>query len=643
MTGQLLRDLAWLPPPPVDFRSRLKALGDTPATTGREIRYLASHALNGNQLTDLARAIDKLRKANADFAPLAPLRLGIVSNATTSLLAPVLVGTAARHGFAVECVETEFNQGLQAGLDPQSDLNRSKSDVVLLAVNWRGLFLQSGIGDAADAEQAIEKSIRYLTSMAHAIGTHSGATIIFETIARPPEQLFGSYDLRMPGTLRYLTDNFNRALAERLHGTPHLLLDVAALAENVGLADWHDNTLWYAAKLAFSQRFLPLYADHVARVLASLRGKSRRCLVLDLDNTLWSGVIGDDGLEGIVLGAGSGVGEAHLETQRVALKLRERGIVLAVSSKNEDDIARRSFREHPDMVLKEAHVAVFQINWQDKASNIKAIADALSLGVESMVLLDDNPAEREQVRQALPEVAVPELPTDAALHSRYLLASGCFEALSFSDEDRIRADYYQTNAARAVMIDASGDLDAFHRSLEMTITFAPFDVVGRDRIAQLIAKSNQFNLTTRRYTPAEIDAIMGAGDVFTLQVRLSDKLGDSGMISVVICRKRVDAWEIDTWLMSCRALGRRVEEAVLHEIADQARRSGARRLLGRYIPTARNAIVRGHYEKLGFTREEEADGSSTWLLDLNALDPADLPIRIVHPVANEARQPLERV
>jgi len=645
MTGQLLRDLAWLPAPPANFRGRVKALDGAPAGgIGREIRYLACHALSGNQLTDLARAIGKLRKASADFMPLAPLRLGIVSNATTSLLAPALVGTAARHGFALECVETEFNQGLQAALDPQSDLNRSKPDVVLLAVNWRGLPLHSAIGDAAGAEQAIEKSIRYLTLIADAIGTHSGATVIFETIARPPDQLFGSYDLRVPGTVRHLTDGFNRALADRLRGTPHLLLDVAALAENVGLADWHDNTVWYAAKLAFCQRLLPLYADHVARVLASLRGMSRRCLVLDLDNTLWRGVIGDDGLEGIVLGAGSGIGEAHLETQRFALKLRERGIVLAVSSKNEDGIARRAFREHPEMLLKEVHVAVFQINWQDKASNIKAIADSLSLGLESMVLLDDNPAEREQVRQALPEVAVPELPADAALHARYLLASGCFEALSFSEEDRVRADYYQADAARAAMIETSGNLDAFHRSLEMTVTFAPFDAVGRDRIAQLIAKSNQFNLTTRRYTAAEVGAMQGADDVFTLQVRLSDKFGDNGMISAVICRQVADTWEIDTWLMSCRVLGRRVEEAVLREIADQARRSGARHLLGRYIPTARNALVRGHYEKLGFTRvQEERDGSTVWLLDLDALEPVDLPMHVVRPVASGAGQPLEKV
>lgn len=631
MTSELLTDLSWLPRAGADFRARVKALSAAPESdVGRDLRYLASHALNGNQLTDLARAIGKLRESGADLKPLAPLRLGIVSNATTGLLAPALIGSAARHGFALDCVETEFNQGLQAALDPRSVLNAAKPDVVLLAVNWRGLPLQATLGDAAEAEQAIAQSIGYLTAIADAIGTRSRATVIFETVARPPEALFGSYDLRVPGTARHLIDGFNRALAERVRGTPHLLLDVAALAENVGLADWHDSTLWYAAKLAFSQRMLPLYTDHIARLLASLRGKSRRCLVLDLDNTLWGGVIGDDGIEGIVIGEGSAVGEAHLETQRVALKLRERGIVLAVSSKNVDAIARRAFREHPDMLIKEDHVAVFQINWQDKASNIKAIADNLSLGLESMVLLDDNPVEREQVRQALPDVAVPELPADPSLHARCLLASGYFEAVAFSSEDRVRADYYQANAVRSVLIQNSGDLDGFHRSLEMTITFAPFDIVGRERIAQLIAKSNQFNLTTRRYSAADIAALEDAAGVFTLQVRLSDKFGDNGMICVAICRADGDAWEIDTWLMSCRVLGRRVEEAVLHEIARHARQSGATALRGRYIPTARNALVRDHYAKLGFRRTEETtDGGSVWTLDLAELQPVDLPMQVV--------------
>ncbi len=242
------------------------------------------------------------------------------------------------------------------------------------------------------------------------------------------------------------------------------------------------------------------------RVLSALRGKSRRALVLDLDNTIWGGVIGDDGLQGIQCAQGDAAGEAYLSVQRLALELRERGIVLAVSSKNNDEVARSPFRHHPELLLKEEHIAVFQANWNDKATNIKAIAQELSLGLDSMVFLDDNPVERNLVRQILPEVAVPELPSDPALYARTLAAAGYFESVVFSDEDVKRARYYQDNARRVGLQKQAGDIDAYLESLQMEITFQPFDETGRARIAQLINKSNQFNLTTRRYTESEVAA-----------------------------------------------------------------------------------------------------------------------------------------
>src|SRR5258706_8613992 len=232
---------------------------------------------------------------------------------------------------------------------------------------------------------------------------------ILQTLARPAESTFGTLDAAVPGTQRAVIDAVNRSLADSIAGTEDLLLDVAGLAETVGLDSWHDATLWNMAKLPFANEFVPLYAEHICRIVAALRGKSRRCLILDLDNTLWGGVIGDDGLEGIVIGQGDPTGEAHLEVQRTAISLRERGIVLAVSSKNEDDVARSPFRKHPEMLLREDHIAVFQANWSDKATNIRAIASQLSLGLDAMVFLDDNPAERALVRRELPEVAVPEL------------------------------------------------------------------------------------------------------------------------------------------------------------------------------------------------------------------------------------------
>ncbi len=360
-----------------------------------------------------------------------------------------------------------------------------------------------------------------------------------------------------------------------------------------------------------------------------MRGKSRRALILDLDNTVWGGVIGDDGLEGILIGQGDPVAEAHLSVQQTALQLRDRGIVLAVSSKNEDETARLPFRQHPEMLLKEEHIAVFQANWNDKASNIQAIAQELNLGLDAMVFLDDNPVERNLVRRHLPQVAVPELPEDPALYARTLLAAGYFDAVAFSKEDRERADFYRNNARRVALKEKVGDIDAYLASLSMRITFQPFNDIGRARIAQLINKSNQFNLTTRRYTEAEVQEIQGDSSCRTLQVRLSDTFGDNGMISVVICREQGEDWLIDTWLMSCRVLARKVETAVLQELLRQARTAGVRRLTGWYRPTERNKMVEEHYSKLGFEAVGLAEeGGTLWTLEVATAPVVEVPMVI---------------
>jgi FkbH-like protein len=289
-----------------------------------------------------------------------------------------------------------------------------------------------------------------------------------------------------------------------------------------------------------------------------------------------------------------------------------------VSSKNEDETARLPFRQHPDMLLHEEDFAIFQANWKDKATNIKAISDTLSLGLDAIVFVDDNSFERDMVRQVLPNVAVPEMPEDPAQYVRTLSAAGYFEAVTFSEEDAKRTLYYAANARRATLERQVGDVSMYLASLEMEIDFQPFNETGRARITQLINKSNQFNLTAKRYTEAEVASFEADLRVLTLQVRLRDKLGDNGMISVIICRcSEAGVLEIDTWLMSCRVLGRRVEEAVLRELLDQAKRRGAGTLRGVYRPTDRNKLVEEHYAKLGFALvEAREDGSTVWELEV---------------------------
>ena len=627
--------LQWLPHAPQDFSARLKTLSRSKGPLGRELQALALHALDLNQLTKLAKVIGKIRveAQSGDWSldPLVPFRLAVLSNSTVDLMVPALVASAARYGIALEVIQPSYDQVAQEALTPDSGVNSSQPDAVLFALDYRAMPLKLSLGDAEVSAATVEGAIGYLQVLGNGIRTNSNAVCIFQTFAPPVETLFGSLDRALPGTLRSLIDGINRELVAHVAGSGDVLLDVAGLAETVGLADWHNPQWWNLAKLSFAYDLIPLYADHVARVIAAIRGKSRKVLVLDLDNTIWGGVIGDDGLEGIKLAQGDAAGEAHLAVQRLALDLRQRGIVLAVSSKNTDEIARAPFLEHPEMLLKLEHIAVFQANWNDKATNIQAIADELSLGLDSVVFLDDNPVERGLVRRLLPQVAVPELPEAPDDYARTLAAAGYFEAVAFAGEDLNRADFYQGNARRANLQKQVGGLDAYLASLDMTITLQPFDATGRARIVQLINKSNQYNLTTRRYTEPEVAAAENNPEVFTLQVRLSDTFGDNGMISVVICRPGKEGeWDIDTWLMSCRVLGRKVEHMVLREILEHARSAGIHRLIGTYIPTERNRLVVDHYLKLGFTKvAEDESGLTRWELAVTGAAPESAPMKVI--------------
>jgi FkbH-like protein len=632
MSDSLFTNLEWLPAPPKTFSALCQSVLESDENPGRRIRALATSRLDANQMHRLAKSIVRMQKDGVALSPLTPFRLGILSNATVDFIVPALVASAARYGIALECVAAGYDQAIQDALTPDSSVNLAQPDGVLLALDFRTFSLISPLGNRESALSATRSALAQLDMIRSGIHANTKATCLVQTIAAPPEVLFGSLDRALPGTLRSAIEVLNRDIAESVIGSGDALVDVAGLAGTVGFAEWHSPRDWNLAKLPFADKFLAVYADHVARVIAALRGKSRRCLVLDLDNTLWGGIIGDDGLQGIQLSQGNATGEAHLAVQQLALSLRERGVVLAVCSKNEDSNARLPFRHHPDMLLREDHIAVFKANWNDKATNLRAIADELSLGLESMVLLDDSVFERDLVRQMLPEVAVPELPADPALYARALSAAGYFESVAFLPEDLQRAGFYEQNAQRQTL-QQTADLQSYLASLDMEITFLPFDATGRARITQLVNKSNQFNLTTRRYSEAEIASLESDPGCFTLQVRLSDRFGDNGMISVVICREQPAlCWEIDTWLMSCRVLGRGVETMVLNELLHYARDRGIRRLLGAYIPTERNKLVESHYLKLGFTLLDRAEnGATRWELDVDTASMEKAPMRVRRP------------
>ena len=631
----MLTNLEWLPALPADFRESARALGaeidrGMGEDFGERMLALATHALDDGQLGRLAKLAKQITATGTLPAGFIGARLGILGDGTLSLYSAPLAGSALRHGLVLDVVEGNYGAGVQEARDPSSALHTSNLDFALVVTDARLLGLDLAAPSKDDAAAKVDAAFQRLTLIVEGLRPSVASAILVQTVVPPLDTLFGSFDRVEAGSPFAMVESLNRRIADWAAEGRVIVVDVARLAGAVGLERWDEPAHWHASKLGFSPAMIPLYADVAARTIAAVRGRSRKCLVLDLDNTLWGGVIGDDGLNGIALGQGSGTGEAFVAIQRMALELRSRGIVLAVCSKNEDDAARLPFREHPDMVLREEHIAVFQANWTDKAANLRAIAETLNIGVDSLVFLDDNPAERLQVRGRLPMVAVPELPEDPALYPRYLAAAGYFEAVAFSAEDRERAGYYQANAQRASAMSASGDLGDYLASLDMVCTIAPVDAVTRPRVSQLINKSNQFNLTTHRYSEAEVEAAERDPARHAIQVRLVDRFGDNGIIGVTIADKTGEAWEIETWLMSCRVLGRRVPEAVLAHLAAAARSDGARRLIGRYIPSPKNRMVADHYAKLGFEAiSGGGEGETLWALDLARYAPPDLPMRVV--------------
>lgn len=627
----MLSDLAWLPAAAPDFRERVRALRAEASAPGEQYFEravaLATAALDENQLGQLARvARDVAPAAPAAFAK---VRLGLIGDGTLSLLAPVVAGSGVRHGLLIDVIEGAYGSGVQQAMDPTSPLHSAGLDMLLIASDARALGLHRAADSLEDADARVDAALAQLRLVVQGFKPAVAAAILVQTVAPPLEPLFGSFD-RVERTSAFaMVEALNRRIGEWAAEGQIVVVDIARLALSIGLERWDAPRHWHASKLSFAPEMAPIYGDVVARTVAALRGRAKKCLVLDLDNTLWGGVIGDDGVAGIALGQGSAAGEAFLAIQQTALELRRRGVVLAVCSKNEEAAALLPFREHPEMVLKEDHIAVFQANWTDKAANLRAIAETLNIGVDALVFLDDNPAERAQVRRELPLVGVPELPEEPALYPRMLMAAGYFEAVAFTQDDRDRAGMYQANAARAAAVSASGDLDSYLASLDMVCTIAPVDAVSRPRVAQLINKSNQFNLTTRRYTEAQVEATESDPRRHISQARLVDKFGDNGIICVLVADRQGEAWEIDTWLMSCRVLGRRVQEACLDHLARAAQADGAQRLIGRYIPSPKNAMVRDHYAKLGFTLlSEEASGETLWTLDLAAYASPELPMLV---------------
>ncbi len=558
-----------------------------------------------------------------------PVRLAILGSSTTSHLHPGIRVAGLRHRMWVSIYECAFGQYWQDLHDTTSELHAFQPTAVLFSFDSRHV-VQGAVADMSQsaARDELRIAVDRIQGCWEMARSSFQCHVMQQTLLPVLPTLLGSNEHRLAGSASQMVQRINHELRSL---TVAQGVDLVSLDDRVaidGLHAWHDPALWCRSKQEISPNAVPMYGELVSRVLAAQRGMSSKCLVLDLDDTLWGGVVADCGIEGLVLGEGSGLGEGFIAVQKYAKELKNRGVILAVCSKNHEATAMEPFERHPDMVLRREDITCFVANWDDKATNIRRIAAHLKIGLESLVFVDDNPVERALVRCELPQVAVPEIPDEPSLVPYYLAQAGYFEALSITTEDQQRAQKYRDNTLRDHARTEATDLDSFLMGLQMRLSWSPFDQTGAARIVQLINKTNQFNLTTRRYTADAVQAVMSDEKAVGLQLRLIDRFGDNGIIAIVIGRMQQESLLIDTWLMSCRVLGRQVEHATLAILADVARKMGAKRLVGQYIETAKNSLVKDHYLKIGFKSVTETSANTSAVLDLEEYVPAVTPIQI---------------
>lgn len=549
------------------------------------------------------------------------LRIGVIGSSTLEPLTACIDVKSRLEGFTVDTYVGGFNVYQQEALDTKSALYAHRPDVVVLAVDpWSVLdkqFIASFVRMSIDErESTMEELVGTVSSVADVLEKNSSALILVNNFIAPVFSPLGIVDNKAELGLRRFFCEANRRLAQRFSESDRVfVVDLDSLAGDYGKSRTVNWNTWYRGSIPFSEEFTPVLAEEYLRYIRPLKGKTRKCIVLDLDNTLWGGIIGEDGIDGIKLGNTS-PGVEYVDFQRHLLSLYNRGIILAICSKNNYDDAIKVLREHPFQVLREEHFAAMRIDWQNKAANIAELAKEINIGLDSMVFLDDNPVERAQVSQAHPEVLVVNMPKNPRLYRETLEKLKVFDVLSLTKEDMSRGEMYVGKRKRAQLENSATSVEDFLRTLNLKVHVREVRDFDTPRVVQLIGKTNQFNLTSRRYTDAEIRKFRESEDVAVYSMAVTDKFGDEGVVGVAIVLKEADDWIIDSFLMSCRVIGRSAETALLTKIAADAKQAGAKRLRGEYLPTKKNAPAADLYNRHGFTLEEESDAKTTWMLDL---------------------------
>lgn len=551
------------------------------------------------QFTQLKKNLKK------NFSGLKIIKIAILGDTATQFLTQALKGVGYDSGFNLDIWEADFDQIERQVYDLSSEFYEFKPEIVIIFQSSHKLL---GKYNKIKPDQHLSFSSSKLAEIENIysnLNSNIESKIIYYNYPEIDDSVFGNYASKTESSFLFQLRKLNYELMYFASKNPNLYLcDISSIQNQVGKLNLFQPSIYISTEMVLSIDVLPKIAYKTFDLINTLNGKFKKCIIIDLDNTTWGGVIGDDGIENIQIGS-LGIGKAFTEFQYWVRKLKNRGIIVAVCSKNTESVAKEPFEKHPDMILQMKDISVFRANWENKADNIRQIQSILNIGFDSMVFLDDNPFERNIVRENLPEVCVPELPEDPADYLEYLYKLNLFETVSFSNEDAERTKLYQIEAERAKVHQKFTNEDDFLMNLDMLSDIQSFNKFNTPRIAQLSQRSNQFNLRTVRYTEADIDRISNSNDFVTFAYTLEDKFGDNGLICVIILNiEDKNTLFIDTWFMSCRVLKRGMENFVLNTIVAFAQENEFTTIKGEYIPTMKNDMVKDHYLNLGFEKNE---------------------------------------
>jgi len=549
-------------------------------------------------------SFNELRKAAKDSGPKThSITLSLLADSSAQFLVSALKGMGNLSDVELDVYDGGYGQSEQEIMNPTSQFNEAQSEFVLLFHSSEYLLEKFRKTVLTERSTFAQDSIGQIKSWIEQIDGTS--KILLNTYPFISSGVFGNFSSSVESSFEFQLSKLNHMLRELAASNGRVFISDIQLLQNFsGLKGRIDQKFSVSSKLNYSIDIIPAIAKNYLDIIKTAKGIGlKKCLILDLDNTTWGGVIGDDGLEGIQLGE-LGLGRAFDRVQHWAKDLKNRGIILCICSKNTDHIAKEPFEKHPDMTLALDDISVFVANWENKADNIRHIQEVLNIGFDSMVFIDDNPFERNLVRQELPAVEVPELPDDPAEYYPFLSALNLFETASYSAEDGSRTKRYQEEAKRVEAKRTYGSIDEYLGSLEMEATSEPFNKFSFPRVAQLTQRSNQFNLRTVRYTEEDIERLTNSSEYKTMQISLSDKYGEYGIVGLIIGKIEGETLFLDTWIMSCRVLKRGLEKFVLNELVELARDNNLKVIKGEYLRTPKNALVEDHYKDLGFAGED---------------------------------------